>query len=224
MLLTGGSGGDAVFSPFFFFFCGYVVEIASLRSGCAVLEVRVCATNYPGFYFCLQLDWFPLFNTSNIFGFTSLEAVFIHDLMWAILALWLKLSHRSIMQAACYDLQLRFETVQSSGHAHNGNLWLAITASLLVCKSSSRCSINAKCNCTNLYLTTECVFMWDFFFFVEGHVGSGQKKVMRCISVPENDWIRELKPEPKVMWRCHAVLRPLLDYSKSYQHFDMIRI
>ena len=41
------------------------------------------------------------------------------------------------MQAACYDLQLRFEMVPLRGHAHNGNLWLAITASLLVCKSSS---------------------------------------------------------------------------------------
>lgn len=74
----------------------------------------------------------------------------VHDLTLAVLALLIKLSHRSIIQAACYDLQLRFETVQSSGHAHNGNLGLAITASLLVCKSSSRCSINAECNCMNL--------------------------------------------------------------------------
>lgn len=50
MLLTG----DAVL----FFFCGFAV-VARLRSDCALLEVRVWATNYPGFYFCLQLDWFP---------------------------------------------------------------------------------------------------------------------------------------------------------------------
>lgn len=57
MLLTGSSGGDAVFSPFFFFFLGgCAVEIASLRSGCAVLEVGVCAVNCHGFHFCLQLD------------------------------------------------------------------------------------------------------------------------------------------------------------------------
>lgn len=89
------------------------------------------------------------------------------------------------MQAACYDLQLRFETVQSSGHAHNGNLWLAITVSLLVCKNSSRCSINAKCNCVNLRLISEYAFMW-VVIFVEAHVGSGQK-VMCFISIPGND-------------------------------------
>lgn len=129
--------------------------MASLRSDCALLEVRVCATNYAGFYFCLQLDLFPVFNTSNILYIKYIGVYYIgggvvHDLTLAVLALLLKLSHRSIIQAACYDLQLRFETVQSSGHAHNGNLWLAITASLLVCKSSSRCSINADCNCMNL--------------------------------------------------------------------------
>lgn len=32
----------------------------------------------------------------------------VHDLTLAVLALLLKLSHRSIIQAACYDLQLRF--------------------------------------------------------------------------------------------------------------------
>lgn len=103
----------------FFFFCGFAVEMEVWG---ALLEVRVCTANYPGFYFCLRLDSFPLSNTSNILGFTTFEAVLFITLMLAVLTLLLTLPHRSIMLAACYDLQLRFKTVQLSGHAHNGNL------------------------------------------------------------------------------------------------------